>query len=781
MKPVSYQVLSSSVNGVQPDFGFHSLSGASKVRFPERTGLDSAETSVYNKSVTDNKQTHYTCFYCNSVFLREVHLFEHMKQHAKHFPYVCPYCAQGYVKRLCLVNHIERFHSKDIIQGSAKSGRPKVIQDSVRGAIRSTPTSDPSPVRPYVHVTAPTPAKPAVRVEKDQQLGKQSVANSSNTSNGNAEHFSLNGHMQHNRALTVSLPDEVNIPAGCLVELVEVKTVNGTKELKLRVVSQQETKSAVKEKRNAAYQNTALVKPLSSTLKHPIKVTPTTMGACTVNRKRCEITSSNVEQSSAVSSSIFRNPVSVNKRGLKRQSQEIINLESNILSKVPKVIVSSKVNPVREGPIKLTIPANHKALPPTVSGPRVTTARTGICQKVVGESKIEIPENSKIVPQQRKSDTKTIQAAPLAMTFEPGGSHLSSKAITNSVREALALSLISRPPVQRSSPPARPQAASTNKDSDVNQVFSLNKTMSIKTSVDSNHTTLRMSPQSREAQPKKVPAQSFPVISSVFSLSQQPENPQGAIKPVLLALRGVVLDKLKSGSTHQEDEPSEGPMLGNTAWVETKSESFTHEILTSNHTNESIKEEQDKDLPRNAVQVKEEKYNPPPIQIKDDDKSCGSPDWKHSTMKKPVSPKPSHDEASASTQTSQQLLKNEHDVSSKFLTVSLERMRVGMLDQQQSGPKQQKSLAHVSTGGHCYVMPLSMNQPVKRPGPNQPVVVLNHPKPRLCGANKTMADSCNSNAATVQELPECQILKMRLSKVMGQKYEVMGYTVKVSQ
>ncbi|XP_072549257.1 uncharacterized protein znf518b [Salminus brasiliensis] len=49
----------------------------------------------------------------------------------------------------------------------------------------------------------------------------------------------LNQPIQHNKPLTVSCPEEITIPAGCLVELVEVKNVNGTRELELRVVPQQ--------------------------------------------------------------------------------------------------------------------------------------------------------------------------------------------------------------------------------------------------------------------------------------------------------------------------------------------------------------------------------------------------------------------------------------------------------------------------------------------------------------------------------------------------------------
>ncbi|KAK5896768.1 hypothetical protein CesoFtcFv8_009896 [Champsocephalus esox] len=75
-------------------------------------------------------------------------------------------------------------------------------------------------------------------------------------------------------------------------------------------------------------------------------------------------------------------------------------------------------------------------------------------------------------------------------------------------------------------------------------------------------------------------------------------------------------------------------------------------------------------------------------------------------------------------------------------------------------------------------MPLKGDQLVKRPGPNQPVVVLNHPKPRT---NRQGARTDRLETGASEGAPKCNILKMRLSKVMGQKYEVMGCTVGVFQ
>ncbi|XP_041917534.1 uncharacterized protein LOC121681703 [Alosa sapidissima] len=62
----------------------------------------------------------------------------------------------------------------------------------------------------------------------------------------------LNQPIHHDRTLTVSYPEEVSIPPGSLVELVEVKTINGTQELQFRIVPQQSVGCSNKNASNAA-------------------------------------------------------------------------------------------------------------------------------------------------------------------------------------------------------------------------------------------------------------------------------------------------------------------------------------------------------------------------------------------------------------------------------------------------------------------------------------------------------------------------------------------------
>ncbi|XP_039975315.1 uncharacterized protein LOC120785062 [Xiphias gladius] len=834
MKPVSYQSMPSTVNGGQQNLALDRVLSTSNVMYCEKCGFASTDAAVFKKHTIEHMGTRFYCFYCNNVSFSEAELNAHLKQHTAKYPFKCPHCGQGYMRRLCLVKHIERLHSKSISQGPAKPGMTKTPHVPVSSALPSLPLADPLSLRPAVRVTVPTPSAPAVRLGKDEQRGKTLDTNVSNATNGNTELLSpLNGLIQHNRALTVSLPEEVTIPAGCLVELVEVKTVNGTKELKLRLVSQQENKSVIKDTRTTIPQNTTMGKPLSSTLNHQTSTLKSvSMGMCTVNRKQCETKTVNVERPAVVPVSISKNlpnQVGKEKSGFKRTSQEIINLECNTV--IPNKVPKSILNPAREGNSGIRVtqrePANLNVAPPTVISTRVANRListlhsdnmgTGISQRAVEERKNLIPEHSKSIPPRRASDTKSIpRDVSLAVKLEPGEIRLRNSTASKIMKEAVGLNQqsLKSASLSLSVPLAaaaqmRPPAILACKDNVVaNQSFpthtTLNEPSSDKTPVLSNRSNSKISAWTQEVRSSERAGEGdmpepegFPIISSVFSLSQQPEEVQGSIQPLVMALRGIVMDKSNSsGSTPQDhikitdskEQVKETPTLGYCAQVATKDGSFICEPLLTKQTSDSVKvEEHDKGIQHpsaltdNHIHVKKEKNSTTPT---DTNKCSHTPTSKSSTDQGSVSKIAAHVDTSVAPDPLQQMVKNEHDISSKFLTVSLKRVQLGVWKKSKKGLKLRISkyktdlpMDSVTDCAVIYPMPLKVDQLVKRPGPNQPVVVLNHPKPRapIQGARAdTVADTGASEV-----VPKCQILKMRLSKVMGQKYEVMGCTVRV--
>ncbi|XP_062281157.1 uncharacterized protein LOC133985516 [Scomber scombrus] len=826
MKPVSYQSMPSSVSGGHPHFALDRVLSTSNVMCCEKCGFASTDSVAFKKHMIEHIGTRFICFYCNDVSFSEAELSAHLKQHTAKYQYNCPHCGQVYMRRNCLVKHIERLHSQNITQGAAKPGMTKSSHVPVSSALPSVLTADPSTLLPLVRVTVPTPSTPAYRHGKDEHKGKTLDTNLLIATNGNAEPLPpLNGLIQHNRALTVSLPEEVTIPAGCLVELVEVKTVNGTKELKLRLVSQQENESVIKDGRTAVSQNTALGKPLSSALNHSKTVKSTSMGMCTVNRKQFETKAVNVERPTVVPVSISKNlsnQVSKEKCGLKRTSQEVINLECHTV--IPNKVSKSILNPVRERNSGIIItqrePVNHNAAHPTVICSRVANNLTSnlhpenmgahVSQRAVDERKRLIQEHSKIIPPRKPCDIKsTTRDVSVAVKLEPGHAHLKSNTpkIKNeavgvkhqslkSISPSLSVPLAATAQVRPSAISVCPASGTARR--------TLSEPLSVKTPVVCNRTNSKMSSWTQEVRSNEravegdIPEpEGFPVISSVFSLSQQPEYVQGSMQPLVMALRRIVMNKSNnSTSRHQikitnvsTEQVTETPTSG--TQVAKKNGSLTHDRLLTQQIGQTVKvENHDKGiqhpatLTHNNPQVKEEEKN---TASTNKDTLSHIPDLKSSTDEGTVSKIATHVDASMTADPLQQIpvmAKKDHDMSSKFLTVSLKRVQVGVWKKSRKGLKlrisKYKTQIPMSRLTDCTVihpMPLKVDQLVKRPGPNQPVVVLNHPKPRapVQGASTdTVADSGASEA-----VPKCQILKMRLGKVVGQKYEVMGCTVGV--
>lgn len=872
MKSVSFQSMPSSVNGGgggHPALNHVNVLGPSNVMYCEKCGFATSDAEVFKKHMIEHMGTRFYCFYCNNVSFSEAELNTHLKQHTSKYPFKCPHCGQGYMRRLCLVKHIDRLHRDVIGYGPPKTGTAKIPQVSVSSALPSVP-SDPLSVRPVVRVTVPTPSVPTTfRLGKDEPRAKTLDTSVSNAAtNGNAERLSpLNGLIQHNRALTVSLPEEVTIPAGCLVELVEVKTVNGTKELKLRLVSQQENESVIKDARTTVSQNSALGKQLSSTLNHPNTAKSMNVGPCTVNRKQYETKTVTLERPLAVPVNLSNNyssQISKDKSsGLKRTSQEIINLDS---TEIPTKLPKSILNPVREGNSGIQLPqrepVSHKTAAPSAVNPsRVANRLPGtlhienmaarLCQRVADERKTLIPEHSKSIQPRRVSDLKNIpRDASLAVKLESVDVRLKS----NVASKALGLnqqSLKSASP-SVSLPSAavaqvRPPAISLCKDKVAHPSFpvprTLNEPSPFKTSVLSNRTNSKMSTWDQDgrsgervAERRTSEPESFPVISSVFSLSQQPEEVQSSIKPLVMALRGIVMDKSNSpGSTTQEDVKEQGKEVstsGQRAQPVAKVEPVIRKTESKEQTSQPVKEEEchkkiqdPPELTQNQVKeektatatpneknpvkeektatataneknhVKEEKTATTTTNeknhVKEEKTATATPKEKNKCS--PIS-KPSTDEESISKDTApadapvtqvplQDTVKTLDDISSKFLTVSLKRVQVGVWKKNKKGLKIRisKCKTQVPDGltdyTVIYPMPLKVDQPVKRPGPNQPVVVLNHPKPRVSSSTQGAMADCLADTGAPETVPKCQILKMRLGKVVGQKYEVMGCTV----
>ncbi|XP_053734770.1 uncharacterized protein LOC128767082 [Synchiropus splendidus] len=750
MKPVSYQKILPSMEGGHQAMALNRVLNASRMMHCDKCGFSTADSALFRRHLNEHNGTMFHCFYCARVLFSEAELNSHLQEHTK-YQYKCPHCGQGYMRRLCLLKHIDRLHSKNVHNGPSKPAVVKPLLTPVCSVSTSTP-QPPQMVISHVQRKVILPKiAPAVCVNGRREtqrtleinLQKAKMITEACTS-------SLNVNTHNNMALTVALPEEVTIPAGCKVELVEVKTVNGSKELKLRLVSKQEHNSVVNDVRTSAAASAAVEKATHSNEPINLSAVNRRLIGKPMNSEYPAVVKVNIPD-------ILTNQAGGVKVARKRKRQECMNLKwHHYTPKTSKLTINS----VGELNVARAVTQVQRSDDSTKASPAVD------CSQLLGLLNSENHRTSQKTGTDRgyidlvgsSSDKPGTGTNPSAVKVEPvQGAKKDDSGLTK--REAAPSESV-RPSSSNASLPIRPAAVSRHLETVsrpppcIPQQTGRTQPSILKKPPVSTHGQRQDSSQ----EPK-----GFPVISSVFSLSQQPQGDQGPIQPLMMALRGIIMDKTPvSNGVKKVDSEAKSQHC---TQVPSGSKPVV-EKATNDHVKMEIHEENIQHVSQASVQVKQEK-------VATADKSSGSHDLK------PPKEEPPSSECSPVKNVARSDAPKTNPCLSRYLTVSLTRIDDAARDHALKVPKL-KVVTHKTRTqnlGDCtvlYTMPLKGDQLVKRPGPNQPVVVLNHPKPRA-----PIQVQAAPLLDTEEQIPRCQILKMKLSKVMGQKYEVMGCTVRV--
>lgn len=804
MKPASYQSMASSVMSPKMTLG-HLLSAPNVMRC-EKCGYIATDIAEFKKHMAQEHIEFY-CFYCNSVSLSEAELQAHLKIHTATSPFKCPHCGHVYIRRMCLIKHIERFHSKMLPQESPKNNSTKPPHTSVSSASPSVSSAvSSSSQRPAVRVTVPPPTAAGLQRESNVQRLKSLDSYLSNTCQANAA--PSNGHVQRNRALTVPLPEEVSIPAGCMVEVAEVKTLDGTKELRLRFVAHQENESVIKKGR--------------PTVPEPPKVLSSHMNfqsasldpqIRSINCKKPEIQIANKEHPSRITVTppqFLVNPSRNEQcRITKRPLPEVINLDADVPSKVSRGVIlvgDSKVTKATN-----VDPINHNVTPAALSSvfasriasggqaenlsarisPRGVEDRRGIQEHPSSSASI-IPNNVQNMP-------RIVLAYQNPITMKPNEGILLQKNKPEPPKPQQSPNTQFLPLVKPPSVVLPPQVRVSKecKNNLAPKTFfprqdastSLSPMPVKKPPVTSNtRAQLSALPQDKVKVENtvtggvRVEPEGFPVISSVYSLSQQPDDPRESSQPIVMAewTNSGGRDSLNIASVRSEQTkvtPGHQTLSGLK-----RGQPLLNKLLDKVPC-EPVKVEKDQCIQvctpgtSNSVNVKKEKSTPVKEVI------CKNKNKTSSIVKKSIDIPPKPPLVSENIPIEKPAAAESEDTdenSSKFLTVSLKRVQVGVWRKCKNKSKVSKPrsppyvLGSLRDSAALLLLPLRKDQAVKRPSWNQPVVVLNHPKPRVHVKSRTTNTRVNKGATLA---PKCQILKMKLCKGAGHSYEVMGCTV----
>ncbi|XP_012987389.1 uncharacterized protein LOC105029312 [Esox lucius] len=679
----------------------------------------------------------FYCFYCNHVSYSEAELNHHVEQHHRVQPFKCQLCDYRAAIKEYVEMHMKQMHSTsvekrpslNVCRNSKPASLPRALpRDSTTvGYTSGMLNARVAPLRTRNNMTRVNDERPMDGTVNASLLPKVEVELLA----------PLNEPIQHNRPLTVSFPEEGTIPPGCLVELVEVKTVNGTKELKLRLVPQQSYGSVAKDCRATTSQNTAMGK-------------------------------------SAMFNSTPNGDKPVQNCTAHISTPQIYNPEKNLIT------TALYTNGTR-----LKKPSGEFLPPMKDERKEHFNQPFGIKEEV----KVENFDSEK------KSQNSISFPPVLSVSrMEQGeGNSLPSVCMDQGVLDAKLPLVLGTP---KSSPLVIPSQKKQPKEVKTGHVS------------DTNNSGWN---QSDDPLVNDFPGpKGFPVISAVFSLS----NPQllaGALRSIAVgnnmpsgtgeqgnAKNSLVLTSSKMTTVVNGPEHKvKTTKCLSAAHKSLKTAKACHQVETADEVDQCSTHTQS--LTGNALELKKDKHS---VTLKLQRKTVlnlnTSPP---SVAKKGVMTRDTWigqiDTGKASVL---RCTANKRDISGKFsssLKLSLKRIRVEV-DNEKLSPqisslqrctpesnKQNKkrkrqasswsnTFAHVlgTTGDMVFLCPtpLKEDQLVKQPGPNQPVVVLNHPKPQVIRGRVGME-------TITEDGPICHIMKMKLSKVMGQKYEVIGCTV----
>ncbi|XP_073677081.1 uncharacterized protein znf518b [Garra rufa] len=495
----------------------------------------------------------------------------------------------------------------------------------------------------------------------------------------------LNQPIQHNKPLTVSCPEEINIPAGCLVELVEVKNVNGTRELELRLIPPngvpQDQKSNTDEPSPAAtggklsfkcqVAKGSPVSPSTSSTSHKVK--QQRPSACT-NVQTITKTVHSPHKPKCSSETPARN-----KRNLKTKDPEIITLEAPKLSSESLPVISSVFSLC---PTPMSTQSISKSSPETqrwtvaMKEPKdemKSAAQSLVCSILIKKEETEEkPKGTSLGFKETKIEDESSEGSVISKTRRKVKT--SAKTLnTSNLKQAPILTqpvVVPNQSIVPSNKDISHQERDPGRNSDGQQQHSRASNMYPKVAL-------------------------FRIPSSFLEPTKK--LPEAPAREESLTARPVLC------CTLSEQNVSGGPEVA-------------IKLI----------------LKRNLCESQEKHQDSPPRK-------------KHKKEKRKVKKRRSS--------------------------------TVGM------------NLPRLSTKGHeeLRLTPVKADQRVKLPGPNQPVVVLNHPYPSIQTVNvgvqtlknckwiSSMDHEQEQREQTVRKQPS---FKMKLKKVHGQKYEVIEFVLK---
>ncbi|KAK2115509.1 hypothetical protein P7K49_006135 [Saguinus oedipus] len=214
----------------------------------------------YKKHTLQHEEIKFICSHCSYISYTKGEFQRHLVKHTGIFPYQCEYCDYGAIRNDYIVKHTKRVHeragAKRPVKAVAKpepkrtstsKQNPELLKaSSPRAAIQNKWSDQLSGFSLHANkdkmhniMLLPEPKeyqKDVVCIPNKMTLSEPTEVNLFENKNVEVEVLSpAKEPVQPGMPLTVVAPAELVVPANCLAQLIDVKVVNGTQQLVLKL------------------------------------------------------------------------------------------------------------------------------------------------------------------------------------------------------------------------------------------------------------------------------------------------------------------------------------------------------------------------------------------------------------------------------------------------------------------------------------------------------------------------------------------------------------------
>ncbi|NWI20768.1 Z518B protein, partial [Crypturellus soui] len=213
----------------------------------------------YKKHVSQHDEIKFICSHCSYVSYTKGEFQRHLVKHTGTFPYQCEYCEYGAIRHDYIVKHTRRVHemptkrlknttinhkqkrsclpSQSTLYQKQKYDKKKMLQNELPNSSSNTLHEVPDKGTKIVCLSHDIECSRNATSNQGKTVLEPSEVSVCENQSVEVEVYSPKTEpLQPGMPLTVIAPSELVVPSNCLAQIVEIKIVNGARQLVLKLI-----------------------------------------------------------------------------------------------------------------------------------------------------------------------------------------------------------------------------------------------------------------------------------------------------------------------------------------------------------------------------------------------------------------------------------------------------------------------------------------------------------------------------------------------------------------